>query len=116
MTQLIDDLKAAKEYMQQKGRCNKGPIGEDGSVCIAVAVGVAAKNFQYEIVDYPNFRDRFHAMLLALAAHIPADTPMLYPTRVGVDRTIDYNEWNKVTDGDVWDLFDKTIANLGGAI
>lgn len=109
--QLIEDLKAGKEAMQKRGRCSKGGRGPEGSVCIVVGLNMGLRNMAFrEGEEQATIRDRLHATWEALGAHIPE----VYGR--GQDRIIPFNEDPKTTDQDVWDVFDKTIADLGGML
>lgn len=102
--QLIADLKATRERISPNGVgwCPCGPIDDDGHECILRAAGMVAifECGAHRPVDAP----RYERLYKALNAHLP---PPYY-------HSDDYNDARHTTLQDMYDLIDKTLADLGG--
>jgi hypothetical protein len=112
LQQVIADLQAAREELAARGRCvHKFADGE--KVCALGALGVAAVEGFLELTEqhqeHANNREpRMVRARLALEQHLP---------EVGGHLELTVNEFNddpETTDEDVLNLFDKTLADLGG--
>jgi hypothetical protein len=108
--QLIRDLKAARDVLVTRGRCvGAFVVGE--RVCTLGAIGVATTEgfAQMDLEEQAAaiFCDRRPKWAeAALRAHLFAGP---YGGEVFL-----FNDDLKTTDQDVLDLFDKTLADLGG--
>lgn len=113
--QLIADLKAARAELVARGRCRGVPVHPDGRVCIIGAIGAGmyedftglAEEAQYNAL----YQDRPRRVRSALSAHLPEN---LHVDSWVDDEVAAFNDCRATTDQDVLDLFDKTLANLGG--
>lgn len=100
--QLIADLKATRERISPNGVgwCSQGPIDDEGHECILRAAGNVISECSYRSVDAP----RYERLYKALNAHLP---PSYYSSDV-------YNDAPHTILEDMYDLIDKTLADLGG--
>jgi hypothetical protein len=103
--QLIADLKAARAELVARGRCRGELVDADGKVCAIGAIAVATVDGFMEISlasrEISLGEQRPNRCLTALEAHLP-------------DVISAFNDNSATTDQDVLDLFDKTLADLGG--
>lgn len=91
-TQLIADLKATRERIA-RGWCPNGPLDDDGNVCILMAANRICGEMS-----------RWYAIRQALNDHLPT----------GYSEVYKYNDAEHTTLQDMFDLIDKTLADLGG--
>lgn len=111
-SQVIADLKAAKEELARRGRHMGEMVGPGGTVCARGAIGCAVIPGFAEMVN-DNVRihafvrsERFQAAERELRRHLPDD--------YWVKAVWAFNDDHKTTDTDVLNLFDKALADLGG--
>lgn len=112
--QLIDDLTAAKAYMQIHGCCARGPSDSEGRVCIAVAMTMSVKYAQNGVFGKTGY-NRVEAMTDLMDKVCPLPEMISWG---GVVRRgfVAYNEDPFVTDEDVFSLWDKALAEAGGVV
>lgn len=104
--QLIVDLKAARRELVARGRCREKFVDDD-KVCTLGAVGMAVVCGFTEMTDDAReaalyFDPRCNRVRRALS------------NLLGEWAVEDFNDASDTTDQDVLDLFDKTLADLGG--
>lgn len=110
--QLVADLKASKAALKKHGRCTQGASNPMGQICIALAVGQAV-TVEPHMTDWPvTDRPRFQAVTEALMKVCPSGN---WPQE-NSGMLIAFNESPHTTDQDVYDLFDKALADLGGML
>jgi hypothetical protein len=106
--QLIADLRAAREVLVARGRCRRNLVDQRGErVCAMGAVGVATV-------------DGFLSMRL-LRQTVELNEPRPVRVRMALeqhlfDELYVFSDDARTTDQDVLNLFDKTLADLGGAV
>lgn len=114
--QAIADLKAARAELVARGRCQGSLVKEDGQVCARGAIGVALNpDFETKYLSeektpigtdawtYTFITQRWYNVHHAIRRHLPDGT--------WIEQ---FNDAPTTTDQDVLDLFDKTLAELGG--
>lgn len=117
-SQVIADLKAARAELVARGRSTGDLVRADGSVCAVGAIAVAVTDkFEPRFMAWmqagcppdahaewvlPYLSPRVSAAKRALAAHVPDGYVQGFNDDVGT------------TDADVLNLYDKTLADLGG--
>jgi len=108
--QLVEDLGATRDYMKAHGRCARGAMGVDGSVCFVIAAVRAVGTYDSDR------RDAVMRALLGVLPEVPPEHRRFANQKDASDLelVLDYNEMPGVTDEDVWTLFDKAIAEAGG--
>lgn len=112
--QVIADLAAAKAYMQKHGRCTTGAADREGRVCIAVAVNsVVRSNQPPETIIDQGRCDRVSAAN-ALIEKVTPTVAQRYPRERPRRNFVEYNEHPDTTDEDIWNLWDKALAEAGG--
>lgn len=106
--QLITDLKAARRELVKRGRC-RNELVEDGKVCVLGAVGVATTE------GFISLDGVYRIMVL--------NDPRPRRVRAALEDKLGgrnggwveaFNDDETITDQDVLDLFDKTLADIGG--
>lgn len=115
--QLIADVKAAREALASRGRTTGRLVSRDGRVCALGAVGAGLDgNFARFYLDETRREngltewswvlssERAFSVERALRKHLPVDARSLQS----------FNDAAATTTQDVLNLFDKTIADLGG--
>lgn len=102
--QLISDLKAARAELVSRGRCT-GSFMEDEKVCTVGALGVVTVDGFAELC-VQNRGIKSPRMMRAWSA---LQDHLQHPGWVA-----DFNDDKTTTDQDVLDLYDKTLADLGG--
>lgn len=109
--QLIVDLKAARAALVTRGRC-RGQFVKDDKVCAIGAIGVATlEGFEHEDSDSQYETTCRDVRLIRAVNALARRLSVLHPDAVNVWR---FNDDLLTTDQDVLDLFDKTLADLGG--
>lgn len=102
---VIEDLKAARHYIEQNG-WTQGALRniEDGSICamgaVCLAAGMQIGSPTSVLVEW----DRHQEMYDELKKHVPE----------GFFDVAAYNDDPATTKQDVLNLFDKALAELGG--
>jgi len=104
--QLIDDLKASRAELVTRGRCKGQYCTGDEKVCSVGALRLVVAAEQYErlymtIMNCQLGSDRYMEAYSALRSHIDGDLTLW-----------EFND--KSTDQEVLELWDKTLADLGG--
>jgi hypothetical protein len=115
--QLVNDLQASKAELVRRGWRQGGLVAHDGRVCALGAVGCALvqdyENYTYPCHRYLPFQKdpRASAVVQALASHLER-------RGIGgedeVDRIFIKNDHPDTTLQDIYDLFDKALAEAGG--
>ena len=121
--QVVADLKAARDELARRGRCRGDLVRNNGSVCAVGAICVAIdENFEaaYRRWDKAGLEEaveiagawskttlspRVRAVKAALREHLLPEFN---------DYLQGFNDHERTTDEDVLNLFDKTLASLGG--
>lgn len=105
---VADDLIAARDLLRSKGRAVGKAQDDEGRLCLWLAI--------YKAVDFCPQRTRVAS--LALIPHMPVimqEMARLPEARELIDNGNllgEYNDWVAESDQDVFDLIDKTIANV----
>jgi hypothetical protein len=105
--QLIADLRAARAELMKRGRCRHHFTDHMGRVCALGAIGVALDSnfdkFSRSAQERARIHNhRFYRAEQALREFVPTTS---------VDT---YNDDPTTTDQDILDLYEKTLASLGG--
>lgn len=112
MTQLIDDIRASRDEMAKRGRCTGFTQGDKGNVC---AVGAIFAAVAPQFLGTPAWNvmhsSRAKAVVDELLQYVPEHYHDLW---IGEYALAAYNDTRGVTDEDLFNLFDKALANLGG--
>lgn len=136
--QLVDDLRATRQTLQERGRCKVSLTKTDGTVCLDGAVGVALIP-GFEVMDrqFCAARDATHsdpyhvlqrspralAVVKALAKEVGHWMIFGDFDAVTVAHEADgdpvkacwmFNDRTSATDADCFDAIDKALADLGG--
>lgn len=108
--QLIADLKAARAELVARGRC-MGDFVRDGKVCALGAIGVATTEGFIQM-------DREARAAAVFCDRRPKRAEAALRARLFTDpddgEVFVWNDDLNTTDQDVLDLFDKTLADIGG--
>lgn len=134
--QLIDDLKATRQTLADRGRCQVWLTTVDGTVCLDGAIGVALIP-GFEEVDrrftcrFGGEQDPYHLLkkspramdvMVALAEQVGH-----WDCLTGIDETVAevaggdptkacwvFNDLTEAGDADIFDAIDKAIVEAGG--
>jgi hypothetical protein len=117
MSQLIDDLKASRAELERRGWAKSKLVREDGSVCMLGAIGCALLG-EAETLSGRYARlagdERAYAVIQALAANMPEARWLIQPDRPGVEQVYTTNDNPDTTLEDIYNFFDKALAQAGG--
>lgn len=112
---IVEILQAARQELVTRGRATGATMKWDETVCLVGALmavtipsrlGCAAYYLEWESPEGK-------LAMQELLKHVPVEYE-----RTGVYRLAQFNDWNPGPEGDqaVFDLIDKTIADLGGVV
>lgn len=118
---LVDDIKASRDEMAKRGRCIGKTMNQAGKVCVVGAVTAALapelllKTHQWtEMPAYVALESpRASAVIEELIAHLPEE----FCYKIGdadIYNLANFNDSRKTTDEDMFNLFDKVLADRGG--
>lgn len=110
MSQLAEDLRAAKTTLVSRGRCAKGAQDlAKGTHCpiMAIAEGVFCG---YDSIATVERSQELHGRCLDAELALVGALPEAYRTKGYVGAIIEWNENPETTDADVFAAFDRAIA------
>jgi hypothetical protein len=117
--QLVADLKRTRRELEVRGRCIEELISHSGKVCldgaVALACGITIGVMGRGVLELEE-NPRAQRVLRALADHIPSDRRIDNRRYVVEPRVQIYifNDDDKTTDEECFDLIDKALAEAGG--
>lgn len=115
---VVDDLKATRSILEERGWLQNSLTDGDGRVCVAGALNVACygmvhRGFKHNATrGFLESQDgRRWAAYKELQKHVSGMTGQEYPYIGSIE---DYNDASSTTEQDIYSLIDKTLADLGG--
>lgn len=117
--QAITDLKAARAELAKRGRCKSTYVNRSGQVCTLGAIGCAVVEGFESLIPAAQGADmacnrRMRRAARELSKHLSDLRSMFDDDCDDVQLVWEFNDLDGVIDQDIFNLFDKALADLGG--